>query len=427
MICRLLYGNYGNYAIGLYDSTKPDSVFMHEDNRAEDQSAGHVLDSAGVPEQIRGGYRASQSIIRIRRRRSGRRNHVCPKCGNGYLALKSLRRHLTYECGLKPRFKCPYCETRSKQRGHVSQHIHVKIIKLETSIENLCAVVMEESHFDYDTKKSLGPRRRRNGPERHTCSRCSKSYVHAWHLNRHTKFECGQEPRVQCPYCSAKMKQRGHVYRHIRQCHRGLLKLRTNLSKSSEPENTVFPIMLPKKEPEVAPVAPVAPFSRIRVEYRCDRCGKIYKYRYTLLRHKHNECGQEPKFQCPYCPLKTKQRGHVYRHIRRCHRGSLKSRSNLSKSLQPENTIFPSMLPIKDLAVLAPFWTIKPREFPFRCERCGKGYQHRGTLLRHTRHECGKEPQFKCPYCPHKTKQRGNLYQHIRTNHPGKSVFSSNI
>ncbi|XP_067204368.1 protein tramtrack, alpha isoform isoform X8 [Linepithema humile] len=108
------------------------------------------------------------------------------------------------------------------------------------------------------------------------------------------------------------------------QAHRdsqGLLKLRTNLSKSSEPENTVFPIMLPKKEPEVAPVAPVAPFSRIRVEYRCDRCGKIYKYRYTLLRHKHNECGQEPKFQCPYCPLKTKQRGHVYRHIRRCHRG----------------------------------------------------------------------------------------------------------
>ncbi|XP_067204367.1 longitudinals lacking protein, isoforms A/B/D/L isoform X7 [Linepithema humile] len=122
----LLYGNYGNYAIGLYDSTKPDSVFMHEDNRAEDQSAGHVLDSAGVPEQIRGGYRASQSIIRIRRRRSGRRNHVCPKCGNGYLALKSLRRHLTYECGLKPRFKCPYCETRSKQRGHVSQHIRRK-------------------------------------------------------------------------------------------------------------------------------------------------------------------------------------------------------------------------------------------------------------------------------------------------------------
>ncbi|KAG5320145.1 LOLA3 protein, partial [Pseudoatta argentina] len=59
-------------------------------------------------------------------RGSGRRNHVCPKCGNGYTVIKSLRRHLRYECGLTPRFKCPYCGTRSKQRGHVSQHIRRK-------------------------------------------------------------------------------------------------------------------------------------------------------------------------------------------------------------------------------------------------------------------------------------------------------------
>ncbi|XP_071634149.1 uncharacterized protein [Temnothorax longispinosus] len=90
----LLYGSYG---VGLYDSMKPD---------------------------------ASQSVVRgrssARRRGSGRRNHVCPKCGNGYTVIKSLRRHLRYECGLTPRFKCPYCGTRSKQRGHVSQHIRRK-------------------------------------------------------------------------------------------------------------------------------------------------------------------------------------------------------------------------------------------------------------------------------------------------------------
>ncbi|XP_077258209.1 uncharacterized protein LOC143895167 isoform X17 [Temnothorax americanus] len=90
----LLYGSYG---VGLYDSTKPD---------------------------------ASLSVVRgrssTRRRGSGRRNHVCPKCGNGYTVIKSLRRHLRYECGLTPRFKCPYCGTRSKQRGHVSQHIRRK-------------------------------------------------------------------------------------------------------------------------------------------------------------------------------------------------------------------------------------------------------------------------------------------------------------
>ncbi|XP_011160487.1 longitudinals lacking protein isoform X35 [Solenopsis invicta] len=86
---------YVSYGIGPYDSTK-----------------------SNVSQSVRGSP--------IRRRGSGRRNHVCPKCGNGYTVIKSLRRHLRYECGLTPRFKCPYCGTRSKQRGHVSQHIRRK-------------------------------------------------------------------------------------------------------------------------------------------------------------------------------------------------------------------------------------------------------------------------------------------------------------
>ena len=52
--------------------------------------------------------------------------HVCPKCGNGYTANKSLQRHLRYECGLAPRFKCPYCEARCKQKAHVNEHIRRK-------------------------------------------------------------------------------------------------------------------------------------------------------------------------------------------------------------------------------------------------------------------------------------------------------------
>ncbi|CAL1680022.1 unnamed protein product [Lasius platythorax] len=102
----------------------------------------------------------------------------------------------------------------------------------------------------------------------------------------------------------------------------------------------------------------------------------------------------------------------------------------LPRNLHPRNCIFPTMPGlIKNLTTL---WMAKqcsesPIPFPYRCETCGKGYQHRATLLRHTRHECGKEPKFKCPYCAHRTKQRGNLYQHIRTNHPGRNVFSSSI
>ncbi|XP_076238045.1 zinc finger X-chromosomal protein-like isoform X2 [Calliopsis andreniformis] len=59
-------------------------------------------------------------------RGSRRKNYVCPKCGNGYSVVKSLKRHLRYECGVAPRFKCPYCGSRSKQKAHVHEHIRRK-------------------------------------------------------------------------------------------------------------------------------------------------------------------------------------------------------------------------------------------------------------------------------------------------------------
>lgn len=61
-----------------------------------------------------------------RHRTARRNNYLCPKCGNGYTVVKSLKRHLRYECGVAPRFKCPYCGNRSKQRAHVNEHIRRK-------------------------------------------------------------------------------------------------------------------------------------------------------------------------------------------------------------------------------------------------------------------------------------------------------------
>lgn len=50
-------------------------------------------------------------------------HYICTKCGNKYSSKKSLRRHLNYECGVEPKFKCPYCDAPSKQKAHVKEHI----------------------------------------------------------------------------------------------------------------------------------------------------------------------------------------------------------------------------------------------------------------------------------------------------------------
>ncbi|XP_053974143.1 longitudinals lacking protein-like isoform X32 [Hylaeus volcanicus] len=52
--------------------------------------------------------------------------HYCPKCNRGFTLKGNRNRHFKYECGHEPRFKCPYCELRSKQTSQIYCHIRKK-------------------------------------------------------------------------------------------------------------------------------------------------------------------------------------------------------------------------------------------------------------------------------------------------------------
>ncbi|XP_014474954.1 PREDICTED: zinc finger X-chromosomal protein-like [Dinoponera quadriceps] len=53
----------------------------------------------------------------------------------------------------------------------------------------------------------------------------------------------------------------------------------------------------------------------------CPRCHKSYQHAYHMLRHYKYECGRPPRYQCPYCDMKSKQSNNVYKHIRHKHAG----------------------------------------------------------------------------------------------------------
>ncbi|KAL6263983.1 hypothetical protein P5V15_004064 [Pogonomyrmex californicus] len=55
--------------------------------------------------------------------------------------------------------------------------------------------------------------------------------------------------------------------------------------------------------------------------YVCPKCSQGYKNKRTLDTHLRIACGREPKFQCPYCDLKSKHPPNIYTHIRRKHKG----------------------------------------------------------------------------------------------------------
>lgn len=53
----------------------------------------------------------------------------------------------------------------------------------------------------------------------------------------------------------------------------------------------------------------------------------------------------------------------------------------------------------------------------FQCNRCGRKYQHRGTLSRHIGYECGVESKFKCVFCAKKFSRKDLLKLHAARKH----------
>jgi len=54
--------------------------------------------------------------------------------------------------------------------------------------------------------------------------------------------------------------------------------------------------------------------------FPCERCGRVYRWKWNLRSHQRDECGQQPSFQCPYCDRRTKRLRDLTRHIRCRHK-----------------------------------------------------------------------------------------------------------
>ncbi|KAI5719019.1 hypothetical protein M8J76_003897 [Diaphorina citri] len=51
---------------------------------------------------------------------------ACPKCSKTYLRQYTLNAHLRYECGKRPKFKCPHCNKKCHQKCNLKSHIALK-------------------------------------------------------------------------------------------------------------------------------------------------------------------------------------------------------------------------------------------------------------------------------------------------------------
>lgn len=105
-------------------------------------------------------------------------------------------------------------------------------------------------------------------------------------------------------------------------------------------------------------VAPPHASPHISKFFQCPLCPKSYDYRGSLDIHMRTHTGDAP-FACPHCPLRTKDKSNLRRHIKRRHRWPWLFRcAEFSASKQKWNDFSKENETFKDWK-LSPFLTSK--------------------------------------------------------------------
>lgn len=87
------------------------------------------------------------------------------------------------------------------------------------------------------------------------------------------------------------------------------IKLENNIKESK---------MMAKKRP--AHMQPKTESQR----FYCPRCGKDYSQSKNMRRHFRLECGQEPRYPCPFCKLRYKRNNQLKNHLITRHSAKVK-------------------------------------------------------------------------------------------------------
>ncbi|KAG7205691.1 hypothetical protein KM043_007640 [Ampulex compressa] len=88
-----------------------------------------------------------------------------------------------------------------------------------------------------------------------------------------------------------------------------------NLSRFKRPSGTSFSLSAEQRWGYKALISE-------SIKYPCSNCSSVFGQKRSLLTHLRYECGQPPRFKCPYCDLISKKTSNIQKHIRRKHEGS---------------------------------------------------------------------------------------------------------
>ncbi|XP_028668206.1 zinc finger protein 883-like [Erpetoichthys calabaricus] len=178
-------------------------------------------------------------------------------------------------------------------------------------------------------------------------------------------------------------------------------------------------------------------YFRWRRRFRCDECGKSFRYASTLEKHRLFHEGKLP-YQCGDCGRNFKELPHLKMH-QKIHQGVPPSFCCLdcgkvfknAKHLRRHKRIHTGDMPyhcsecdkkFRDSERLRRHQRIHTGEMPYPCDECDKRFRFSGDLRKHQRIHTGVMP-YQCTVCGKHFRESSTLKKHELI-HSGKAPFN---
>ncbi|XP_033231848.1 zinc finger protein 208-like [Belonocnema kinseyi] len=415
------------------------------------------------------------------------KKYKCEKCARTYKKKQSLVTHKKFECDVVPQFGCKLCDKRFKRKFHVNAHVnrvHHNANSNKSELRHKCNMcprsytllrnLSQHKHVEHAAVKTrficdycgyktkwkshlsthITVSHLKTSKPRHNCNKCSRSYASV-----HEKLRSAL-PEDQAVYQNLLFKKKEEDFNCVVEY--GIddtLEIKEEIiddpetairkcTEKYEPRlrvyirNDIFPINeLPiRKEKKIQE-------SQLELDrkYKCDKCARVYKKKYSLVAHKKFECDVVPQFGCKLCDKRFKRKFHMNAHVNRVHHNANSNKSKLRHkcNMCPRSyTLLRNLSQHKHVEHAA---VVKK----FNCDCCGFKTNLKSSLSRHiiashlmtskTRHHCNEcsksyvwlsalnqhkrlvhsefKPNFFCHYCEHKTNQKSSLLRHIALRH----------